>query len=306
MTDIQKHKQTELDLEVVTSKEVNGIEMGVLNNGTPFLTGRGLARACGISNSTLVNWGEIVPKIGDDFRGGKMAELLSANGFEGGRFFVKIPSGVGSEAIVNAYPDDVCMAFLEYYAFEAGKRCTDIARDSYRLLARKSLRDYIYLMTGYDPAQKALQSWKHFHDRLLINRMPEGYFSVFSETAQLVLASIQNGLVIDDHTVPDISVGSAWSNYWKANLLDNVHGQRTKYPHVYPDYFPQAKANEGIKAYIYPLQALGAFRTWLESIYLPEKFPNYLKRLEKKGSLPLGRAQELLKAMEPKKLPEAD
>lgn len=308
MSNIQKPRQGELDLKIIKSKKVDGLEMGVLNDGTPFLTGRGLARACGISNSTLVNWGELTPQIGDSFRSGKMAELLAANGFEGARFFVRVSNGTqfGVEANISAYPDDVCMAFLEYYAYEAGeKRCTETARNNHRLLARQRLRDYIYRMTGYDPAQQALQSWKHFHDRLLLNPMPEGYFSVFSETAQLVLISIRNGLIIDDHTVPDISVGSIWSKHWKAQKLSVQYGNRTKYPHVYPDYFPQAKANEDIKAYIYPLQALGEFRTWLESTYLPDKFPNYLKNKEKQGALPPGRAKALLKAVEPKRLPKA-
>ena len=302
-----RHQQMVLDLTVIISKKVDGIEMGVLNDGTPFLTGRGLARVCGISNSTLVNWGEITPEIGDSHRSGIMAELLSANGFKGNYFFVRVPNGIqfGTEASVNAYPDDVCMAFLEYYAFEAGRHCTDNARNSYRLLARKSLRDYIYRMTGYDPSQLALQSWKHFHDRLLLNQMPEGYFSVFTETAQLVLTSIRNGLVIDDHTVPDISVGLTWSKYWQSKNLETKHGQRIKYLHLYPDYFPQAKANGDIEAYIYPLHALGEFRTWLESTYLPDKFPNYLKSKEKQGALPPGRAKELLKAVEPKRLPKA-
>ena len=307
MDDIQRPQQMVLDLEIVISKKVDGIEMGVLNDGTPFLTGRGLARVCGISNSTLVNWGETTPDIGDSLRNGIMAKLLAANGFNDNHFFVRAPNGIqfGTEASINAYPDDVCMAFLEYYAFEAGRHCTDNARNSYRLLARKSLRDYIYRMTGYNPSQQALQSWKHFHDWLLLNQMPEGYFSIFTETAQLVLASIRNGLVVDDHTVPDISVGQTWSKYWLTQKLEAKHGQRTKYLHLYPDYFPQAKANGDIEAYIYPLQALGDFRTWLESTYLPRKFPNYLRSKEKKGALLPGRAQELLKAVKPKRLAKA-
>lgn len=307
MNQSQSHQQMVLDLAIIISKNVNGIEMGVLNDGTPFLTGRGLARVCGISNSTLVNWGESTPEIGDSHRNGIMAELLVANGFQDNRFFIRVPNGIqfGTEASINAYPDDVCMAFLEYYAFEAGRHCTDKARNSYRVLARKSLRDYIYRMTGYDPSQLALQSWKHFHDRLLLNPMPEGYFSVFTETAHLVLTSIRNGLMIDDHTIPDISVGSTWSKYWQSQNLEAQHGQRTKYPHLYPDYFPQAKANGDIEAYIYPLQALGEFRKWLESTYLPDRFPSYLKCKEKQGALPPGRARALLQAVEPKRLQKA-
>ncbi|CCW31099.1 hypothetical protein ABLA30_22555 [Xenorhabdus nematophila] len=40
--------------------EIDGIQMGVLNNGTPYLTMRGLSRLCGVDSSVLVrlttNW----------------------------------------------------------------------------------------------------------------------------------------------------------------------------------------------------------------------------------------------------------
>ena len=36
-------KQQSLDLNVERQTEVNGLEMGVLSDGTPFLTGRALA-----------------------------------------------------------------------------------------------------------------------------------------------------------------------------------------------------------------------------------------------------------------------
>jgi hypothetical protein len=64
----------------------------VLRDGTPFLSGRGLAKACGISNSTLVGWGEVAPKLGDKYRAGKMANLLATYGYGGDRFFVRIPN----------------------------------------------------------------------------------------------------------------------------------------------------------------------------------------------------------------------
>lgn len=40
--------QYSLDLEIVVEKEVDGVGMGVLNDGTPFLNMRGLARMCGV------------------------------------------------------------------------------------------------------------------------------------------------------------------------------------------------------------------------------------------------------------------
>ena len=55
-------QQPQQRLFPVTEVEVDGVQMGVLSDGTPYLTMRGLARMCGIDNSVLVrlanNWGE--------------------------------------------------------------------------------------------------------------------------------------------------------------------------------------------------------------------------------------------------------
>ncbi|MDX4034608.1 hypothetical protein QYO99_30065, partial [Pseudomonas aeruginosa] len=53
-TDLQAgHGQMPLDLGVEVQRDVNGIEMGVLENGVPFLTQRGLALVVGIARSVL-------------------------------------------------------------------------------------------------------------------------------------------------------------------------------------------------------------------------------------------------------------
>jgi len=180
--------QLALKLKVLRSVEVEGlpIEMGVLQDGTPFLSGRGLARACGISNSTLVGWGEFTPEVGDSNRSGKMAEILAEHGYESNRFFIRVPDEMyfGNEATISAYPDAVCMAFLEYYAFEAGKK---EALQNFRVLGRSQLRNFIYKATSYNPEQADLSSWQQFHDRLLLNPVPAGHFSVFQETASVVV-----------------------------------------------------------------------------------------------------------------------
>jgi hypothetical protein len=194
MSGINRYEQIELNLQVVTSKEVDGVEMGVLNDGTPFLTERGLARITGVKRNAIAYQAQTYARYkGGQLSPSKMAEILNGYGFEGGQLFFKI-NHEGQE--VNAYPDIVCMAFLTYYAFKAGKYCTLDAEKHFFLLANKSLRDYIYSMTGYDPARQVVQSWKHFHDRLLLNPIPAGYFSVFSETAQLVLQSVRAGLIV--------------------------------------------------------------------------------------------------------------
>ena len=290
-------------LQVIASQEVDGVEMGVLEDGTPFLTGRGLVKVTGIAAGTLDGWGEFVPERGARLRAGKMAELLAAQGFEGARFFEKAPFK-GQE--VNAYPDSVCMAFLEYYAFEAGERCTPEALTNYRVLARSSLREFIYRQTGYDPRNIVPIEWRHFHDRLLLNPVPVGYFSVFRQSADLIVSSIREGLIVDEHTVPDVSIGQIWGKYWSTSNLDNQYGERTRYPHVYPDYFPQAQANDRIAPWIYPVSALGEFSTWLYSEYIPRKFPSYLQRKVQQGALPVTAAELLLRAVQPIELPPAN
>ncbi len=284
----EKSEQLEIRFNVVKSMEVDGIEMGVLEDGTPFLTGRSLAKACGVDHTSLNKGGDLKSK--------KMTELLAAQGFMGGDLFLKIQY---KNQEVHAYPDAVCNAFFEYYAFEAGRHCTEEAKNSVRALLRNSLRDFIYLKTGYDPKDRLLGSWKHYHDRLLLNPLPSGYFSVFKETADIVLALIQGGLFLDDHTVPDISVGKTWNKYWQVNDFDVKYGGRVQYPHNYPDYFPQAKANGEIAAYIFPLAALGNFRLWIQDEYLPSKFPKYLSNKVKQGAFPASRKAAMIKALTP-------
>lgn len=126
---------------------------------------------------------------------------------------------------------------------------------------------------------------------------PSQYFSVFTETAHVVLASIQHGLTVDAHTVPDISVGMMWSKHWKDLDLDTLYGARTKYPHVYPPDYPQSAADPD--AFIYPIAALGEFRRWLSEIYLPQKYPTYLRSKVKGGAIPASRVELLIAAVQP-------
>ena len=55
-----------LDLRVDRETEIQGIGMGVLSDGTPFLTQRGLAHLCGVRNAHIggisVEWNEIPQK----------------------------------------------------------------------------------------------------------------------------------------------------------------------------------------------------------------------------------------------------
>jgi len=287
-------QQPELPLELPSASfaEVNGIQMGVLNDTTPYLTERGLARLCGVNPKTISdlanNWIEERHKP----RGKRIKQILNEHSFTAERIVIKTEQN-GQK--ISAYPDPVCMAVLEYYAFDSDSTDTQTAQRNYRLLARKTLRDFIYESIGFSPESLKLKSWKHYHDRILLNKLPSGYFSVFREIADIVVSAIESGLIIDSHTVPDISVGQMWANHWKKNLLTERYGERIKHCHEYPDYFPQSSANA--EANIYPLSALGEFRIWLEETYLPKNFPSYLKKKIAQGLIPQTTAGALLSSL---------
>ncbi|MDX6496973.1 MAG: hypothetical protein QOG23_233 [Blastocatellia bacterium] len=288
------HQQKQITLFPVTEVEVDGIQMGVLSDGSPFLTLRGLARMCGVDHTALLRLATDWDNEKSRPRGLKIQELLAAQGHSGDSLYLRTRGKTGE---THAYVDAVCMAILEYYAFDAVQANNDTALRNYRLLARSSFRAFIYNRCGYDPDKHIPDSWRNFHERILLNdQVPVGHFSVFREIADLVVNMIQKGLPIDEHTVPDISVGSLWSGYWAENDFDEVYGPRLKHPHYYPDWFPQSAINP-VDAWIYPAEALGQFRIWIYRKYVPLKFPKYLAGKVKKGLFLPSRAELLLDAV---------
>ena len=281
-------------LTVVVSEQVDGIDMGVLSDGTPYLTARGLARACGAAPSTIITQASewVAGK-----REGKLAKMLSEAGYSGD---IYIPIKIG-KTTAYAFPDDVCTIVLEYYAYEVG---LELAKARFRTLARVTLRNFIYKNTGYTPGPAIPDSWRQFHDRLLINSTPKGYFSVFKEMADMVLSAIQNGLIVDSHTVPDISVGIHWSRHWVDQGFDQRFGERTKYDHNFPEYFPQSVKNPH-DSFAYPLAALGEFRLWMSDEYIPKHFPVYLQNKVKRGALAAQASKLILAAYADEPEPEA-
>jgi hypothetical protein len=69
---------------------------------------------------------------------------------------------------------------------------------------------------------------------------PDIYFSVFKEIADIFVTMIRGGASLGPSFVPDISVGQLWSKYWIAENLEILCGERKKYEHNYPLYFPQS------------------------------------------------------------------
>jgi hypothetical protein len=279
----------------VKEVEFDGVAMGVLSDGTPYLHLRGLAKLCGIDSGMLSrlvgNWTEERLKP----RGQRIAELLAEQGFTGRALHITT-MGPGGET--PAYTDAVCMALLEYYAFDAKQTNPEVAQRNYRLLARTSFRKFIYDGCGYNPDAHIPESWRTFHERILLNdQMPLGYFSVFREIADLVVHMIKGGCPCDDHTVPDVSVGITWSTYWCRQGLERQYGERIKYPHNFPDWFPQAAANP-VSAWIYPVDALGAFKRWLYDTYIEENFPKYVGSKVSQGVFLPTRGQALIASVQ--------
>lgn len=291
--------QLQLDLRIAAEKEVDGVGMGVLSNGTPFLTIRGLARMCGVDHSAIIR---ITEGWQDDPlrpREQRIRELVVAQGADDSRAFIAVER---NGTIYHAIPDAVCMAVLEYYALDA-KSDNDHALKAYRTLARKGFNDFIYTKVGYNPEGAVSFVWRQFHDRvsLLHSAVPHGFFCVFREIADMVVTLIQSEAKVGPEFVPDISVGIHWSNHWKADNLDSVYGMRQRYNHNFPEYFPQSASNPQ-PAYCYPDDALPEFRKWMREEYLPRKMPEYVRQKVRQGQIPAPAAATALAAFETKKL----
>lgn len=275
--------------------EINGIEMGVLENGLPFLTESGLSRMCGIDRKVLnrlaSNWQEERLKP----RGRKIDELLGDLGYEGDKLYLQSEHN-GSP--INAYSEPVCLGLLEYYAFVVDEPRKQAIR-AFRSLARTTFRSFIYEAIDYRPEQRSIDSWKHFHDRIdmTMDSVPPGFFSVFREIASMIVPMIRADIIISDRVVPDISVGKAWSKFWQDNEMVQ-YGDRIKYDHDYPLYYPQAKSNPQ-PAFAYPDAVLGVFREWLRREYIVKNLPTYLTGQTKRGTLTKETATQVIESFNP-------
>lgn len=299
-------KQLHMDLRVEKQVKRDGIDMGVLSDGTAFLSGRGLARLCGVSSSAmseiLADWNGSPHKP----RIRKIKEILNSRGLA---YETPVIGPLMIDGAVGfAWPENVCLAVLEYCALDAQLQNPDQARQNYRLLAGKGLHDLIYKEVGYDPSHQIPEHWRIFHDRvsLTFSALPAGYFGIFKEIADMIVHLGQNGVHIDSSFVPDISVGISWGNYWSSNDLDSKLGKRVKFEHNYPEYFPQAASNPQ-QPWCYPESALGEFRRWFREVYIGEgKFSNYVTGAVRKKALPASFAQLAISAYATAVLPSPE
>ncbi|WP_145586587.1 hypothetical protein [Yersinia kristensenii] len=127
--------------------EIDGVEMGVLENGVPYLTGRGLERMCGLGHGPFhrltSNWQEEKHKP----RGQEIQKLLDSYNYQEDELFIRAEMN-GRE--VTAFSEPVVMSLIEYYAYVADEK-RDQAAHAFRTLARTKFREFVYQAVGYNP-----------------------------------------------------------------------------------------------------------------------------------------------------------
>ncbi|MBS0918228.1 hypothetical protein JI723_14100 [Providencia manganoxydans] len=296
--------QGKLDLRPVVEVEDNGIQMGVLSDGTPYLTLYGLAKLCGIDPAPLLmftsNWETEKYKK----RGSIVLKDLEKKGHRNViNLYTKVINKHGVET--HAYPDYICMAILRYYVFDAARFDNTIARENYDILAEYTLKRMIYEKANYKPNQDVInKSWDVFKQRIIANdEIPVGYFSIFREMADLTVKLINSEFKLDPFSIPDISVGQRWAKHWKDANLEKLHGSRMLHPHNYPEDFPQSRGTQK-EAYIYPSSALGDFRVWLDTTYVNNHLATYLSNKVRAKALPEKQAEQILLAVRKPELPK--
>ncbi|XEG81610.1 hypothetical protein NMD95_03745 [Edwardsiella tarda] len=294
-SDVESRHQMQLFpvVEVVS----DDIPMGVLNDGTPYLTLYGLAKLCGIDDTPLrvftSNWDTEKNKP----RGQKVAAYLAEKGFHNvDRLYTRVLNSSNVET--HAYPDYVCMAVLRYYALDATNFDRSVAIGNFVRLAEYTLKRMIYEKSNYNPNASIDISFENYRSRIqLNNQIPTTHFAVFREIADIAMNLIGGGFPMDDTTSLDGSVGNHWGRYWSANRLAEQFGERIQHPHLYPDNYRQSAANKYITAWIYPIESLGIFRKWLHDNYAMEKLPKYL------DSKNISNAAQLLESVKKPSLP---
>ena len=116
-------KQLPLDLGIEIERNVAGIEMGVLENGIPYLTQRGLAEMSGAARSTIFEISKEWEESYDDViqpgtRIGFLKGYLFKSGYDAPALYIQV---MKDNSPHYAYPDLVCMAIIEFFAFESQK-----------------------------------------------------------------------------------------------------------------------------------------------------------------------------------------
>lgn len=298
-----QQNQLTLNINPLRHQEVDNIQMGVLPTGETYMSLRGLARFCGVSHSVIQDlakeWSE--GTLFEKARGQKILrtyQRLTKSEQPPESMYAVIETNNTLFPIIHAVPEQICVAVLQYYALHARLEDNSIAIENFETAAAFGLRRYIYDRLNFDFERIKDHCWELLKERILYNADPAGFFTTFSESTSIIANFVRHGIVVDERTMVDGSVGSTWGRYWTANALNDQFGERTKIPHQFPESYPQR--DPMVNAY--PTAALPAFREWFNDIYLTEKFGNYLSRKVKNGDIDRDRLPKLIEAVQPLRL----
>ena len=267
-------------LQVLKFSRVGGVELGVLEDGQPFVTSSGLATLCGVPVAAIRELTSEAPPAA-------LLRQVRAGDADDVTYLAR--RALWGNKVLLVHDEHASTALIGYHAFEVG---TARARETFVELARENFRSRVERALG---VRCDMLPWTNLLERVQLNDDPPGFFSVWTEIAAPVLVPAQrHGLKVDEATLPDISVGTHWSRQWVDQDLARSFGERRRWRHNFPASFPQSAA--AVAAWVYPTSALGAFRTWLERVYLLEKFPTYLRGKVRSGRVKRHAAESILAA----------
>jgi len=292
-------QQQSLSIAPIKVQEIDSISMGILPNGETFLSLQGLAKFCGVAPSAIIQLAQDWEKgeAQNRNRGQKLESLIkewTESDSTPDSLYVQINSNNSISGVIHAVPEAIVMAITDYYAHFALITKPE-AISNYRKAAKYGLRKYIYERLSYTEKDVLTKSWELFQERILNNESPRGYFTMFDEATTIIASLIRNSIAVDDSIMPDGSLGIHWAKHWKNSNLATKHSERIKIKHNFPESYRQMDPE--INAY--PNSALSDFRTWFEDVYLPQKYPEYIKTKARNGKISIESISILLTAVLP-------
>jgi hypothetical protein len=121
-------------IEVLTFQSI-AKEIKIDSQGRATVTVRGAARIVGVTQSTLSRQFE-----GDDQNRSKLAEKLLATGLEADALEQFLKTGI---------PDTALSIIVQYYAIDAGRYCTELAKTVLSAFLAFGLRSYLQRQVGW-------------------------------------------------------------------------------------------------------------------------------------------------------------
>ncbi|HCR2981069.1 TPA: hypothetical protein ON183_005599 [Serratia marcescens] len=243
----------------------DGFEVGVMSDGTPYLTASSLAFICGSARSNIITLVSDWQNMRHNPRGQAISQIIIRNGGDPSQSLHKEIRVKGT--VYHAIPADICMAVLEYFAFDS-KSQSDIARDNYRNLATQSLKEFIYKRTGY----KATGALPAHLARYTKNRakIPYTHFSMLNEITLSLIAPLEEaGYTLPDNLIPDISEGRMFCAWLRKN--------RNVEPKNFPRYKHEYLDGRVVDACLYPIEFMDDFRRHFHEEWLAKRAPDYFK-----------------------------